>query len=35
MPFVATSGVLRLFERWRPPPRAPNDARAQLMVFVI
>jgi hypothetical protein len=35
MPFVATSGLLRLFERWRPPPRAPNDARAQLMVFVI
>ena len=25
----------RAFDRWRPPPRAPNDARAQLMVFLI
>ena len=25
----------RAFERWRPPPRASNDVRAQLMVFLI
>lgn len=25
----------RPFEKWRPPPRASNDARAQLMVFLI
>jgi hypothetical protein len=34
-PFVASSDLERLFERWRPPPRAPNDVRAQLMVFLI
>jgi len=27
--------VDRCFKRWRPPPRAPNDARAQLNVFLI
>jgi hypothetical protein len=27
--------VERAFERWRPPPRASNDVRAQLMVFLI
>jgi hypothetical protein len=32
----ATSSRLdRAFERWRPPPRASNDVRAQLMVFLI
>jgi hypothetical protein len=32
----ATSSLLdRAFERWRPPPRASNDVRAQLMVFLI
>jgi hypothetical protein len=35
MPFVAWSGAERLFELWRPPPRAQSDARAQLMVFLI
>jgi hypothetical protein len=25
----------RAFERWRPPPRASNGVRAQLMVFLI
>ena len=25
----------RAFERWRPPPRASNDVRAELMVFLI
>jgi len=35
MPFVSSLDRERLFERWRPPPRAPNDVRAQLMVFVI
>jgi hypothetical protein len=34
-PFVVTSGAEHLFERWRPPPRAPNEARAQFMVFLI
>jgi hypothetical protein len=28
-------GGHRAFERWRPPPRASNEARAQLMVFLI
>jgi hypothetical protein len=32
----ATSARLdRAFERWRPPPRASSDVRAQLMVFLI
>jgi hypothetical protein len=34
-PFAVSSGFARLFERWRPPPRAPNEARSQLMVFLI
>jgi hypothetical protein len=29
------SRVDRAFKRWRPPPRASNDVRAQLMVFLI
>src|ERR1019366_1243472 len=29
------SRVARAFERWHPPPRASNDVRAQLMVFLI
>jgi hypothetical protein len=32
---TAPSAVDRAFERWRPPPRAPTDLRAQLMVFLI
>jgi hypothetical protein len=32
---AAPSRVARAFERWRPPPRASNDVRAQLMVFLI
>jgi hypothetical protein len=27
--------VDRAFERWRPPPRASSEARAELMVFLI
>lgn len=34
-PFVASSSLERLFERWRPPPRAPSDVRAERMVFLI
>jgi hypothetical protein len=30
-----SSRLERAFERWRPPPRAASDARAQLMVFLI
>jgi hypothetical protein len=33
--FAAPSRVDRAFERWRRPPRASNDVRAQLMVFLI
>jgi hypothetical protein len=29
------SRAARALERWRPPPRAANDVRAQLMVFLI
>jgi hypothetical protein len=25
----------RAFDRWRPPPRAPNDVRVELRVFLI
>jgi hypothetical protein len=32
---LPSSRVAQAFERWRPPPRAPNDVRAQLMVFLI
>ena len=32
---AAPSRLDRGFERWRPPPRASNDVRAQLMVFLI
>jgi hypothetical protein len=32
---AAPSQVERAFKRWRPPPRASNDVRAQLMVFLI
>jgi hypothetical protein len=32
---TAPSSFDRAFERWRPPPRASSDARAQLMVFLI
>jgi hypothetical protein len=32
---VAPLRLDRAFERWRPPPRASNDVRAQLMVFLI
>jgi hypothetical protein len=32
---AAPSCLDRGFERWRPPPRASNDVRAQLMVFLI
>jgi hypothetical protein len=32
---AAPSQVDRPFERWRPPPRASSDVRAQLMVFLI
>jgi len=31
----APARVDRAFKRWRPPPRASNDVRAQLMVFLI
>jgi hypothetical protein len=33
--FARPSRRGRAFERWRPPPRASNDVRAQLMVFLI
>jgi hypothetical protein len=33
--FAAPWGVDRELEKWRPPPRAPNEARARLMVFLI
>ena len=32
---AATATRNRAFDRWRPPPRAPNDVRTQLMVFLI
>ncbi len=33
--FAAPSRLGRAFERWRRPPRATNEIRAQLMVFLI
>jgi hypothetical protein len=32
---LAQPRVAKAFERWRPPPGAANDVRAQLMVFLI
>ncbi|MGO9835004.1 MAG: hypothetical protein ACLP1X_12385 [Polyangiaceae bacterium] len=32
---AALSAIDRAFERWRPPPRASNEVRARLMVFLI
>lgn len=32
---AALSAIDRAFERWRPPPRASKEVRAQLMVFLI
>ena len=32
---AALSAIDRGFERWRPPPRASSEVRAQLMVFLI